>query len=166
VARPPCRLWLTPDSPGRKRERESEVARRERVENLKFRIRFIWQRLDPRGRRGDDDAGAEIPGGTVSARARHCRPLVYEPGVRFRRGDSILLATIYSAGDLTYAYTRARINYGRYPGPEIGLLERAFFLADSRAPMYSRGRERIIRGRLFAARARSDTNELPVALNR
>lgn len=37
--------------------------------------------------------------------ARHCRPLVYEPGVRFHRVDSILFAAIYSAKDLR-AYTR------------------------------------------------------------
>jgi len=104
-------------------------------------------------------------GRSACTRARHCRPLVYEPGVRFRRRDSILLATIYSAGDLTYAYTRARINYGRYPGPERDWIAGASVFPGgfTSADVFPR-REWKIRGRLFVARPRSD-NELPVALN-
>jgi len=75
-------------------------------------------------------------GGTVSA--RHCRPLVYEPGVRFCRGDSILLATIYSAKDL-YAHIRAWINSGRYPPRGDWITCRAFLSRRrSRLAIYSR----------------------------
>lgn len=83
-------------------------------EDLNFRIRFLSRVAQGFAGSAGDGKRNEIPEGeTVSewarARAFHCRPLVYEPGVRFRRGDSILFATIYSAKD-----RRARINYGRY----------------------------------------------------
>lgn len=85
-----------------------------RVKDLNFRIRFISRRpdspRDPGGAPGHRKRrGCVVNAGTKRRRdgqaARHCRPLVYEPGVRFHRVDSILFATIYSAKDLR-AYTR------------------------------------------------------------
>lgn len=62
-----------------------------------------------RGARASQTRGCVVNVGTKCRRdgqaARYCRPLVYEPGVRFRRVDSILFATIYSTKDLR-AYTR------------------------------------------------------------
>lgn len=97
---------------GRKRKRKKERERvAHRVEDLNFRIRFYLAASLGRPL-GDAWGNAETKCRRDGQRARALAivgALVYEPGVRFRRGDSILFATIYS-DRRTFAHIRPRIN--------------------------------------------------------